>query len=271
MNATRTTLLRLPVARRLGTAAASLVLGLAYAGDPPAAPPPPDRPAADGEGAPPPPPPGERRFGGGERRGFGPQRGPRGEGEPAESWPDMQRRVMEVLNDVNPAWATAVEERIAADPEGTRRAFQQGARRLMALAVLKQRNPALYELKVSELRKQGEVREVAIAYHAAVAAGDQARVAELAARLEQVARESVDLGLKARAEELAALERTVQEFRDELAADTEASGGRVTEIVERMTTKAPSGHPLDMLSPRGGGRGEGEGRGGPPPEPPPAR
>jgi hypothetical protein len=273
MNANRTTDLRLPVAAWLGTAAASLVLGLAYAGDPPAAPPPPDRPAANDDETPPPPPSGERRFGGGERRGFGPPRGPRGEGESIESWPEMQRRVTEVLNDVNPAWATAVEERMAADPEGTRRAFQQGARRLMALAVLKQRNPALYELKVSELRKQGEVREVAIAYHEAVAAGDQARATELAARLGQVARESVDLGLKARAEELAALERTVQEFRDELAADTEASGGRVTEIVERMTTKAPSGHPLDMLSPRGGrGEGEGrEGRGGPPPEPPPAR
>jgi len=165
---------------------------------------------------------------------------------------------------VNPAWATAVEERLAADPEGTRRGLQVGARRLMALAVLKERNPALYEVKIAELRKQGEVREIAVAYHAALEAGDEAKATELAARLDEAARASVELGLKARAEELAALERTVQEFREELAADTEASGDRVAEIVDRMRKKAPSGHPLELLAPRGG-RGEGEGRGGPPP------
>lgn len=248
----------------------AIVVATGHAAEPPMGPPP-DRPVADGDDVP--PPGGERRFGSGERRGFGPNRGPRGEGEPAESWPDVQRRVMEVLRDVNPAWATAVEERMAADPEGTRRAFQQGGRRLMALAVLKQRNPPLYELKVAELRKQGEVREIALEYHAAVAAGDETRTAELADRLGRTAKESVELGLKARAEELAALERTVQEFREELAADTDASDARVAEIVERMRSKPPSGQPLDLLIPRGG-RGDGEGRGGrgaPPAEPPPAR
>jgi hypothetical protein len=178
--------------------------------------------------------------------------------------------MMEVLRDVNPAWATAVEDRMAADPEGTRRGLQQGARRLMALAVLKDRNPALYELKVAELRQQGEVREIAIAFHAAREAGDEARVAELAARLDEAARASVELGLKARAEELAALERTVEEFRAELAADTEASGERAAEVVERMTRKAPSGHPFELLAPRGG-RGEGEPRGGAPSKPPAPR
>lgn len=270
MSIHRSIAIRCRTAPWLGLVAALATAGPVQAGDPP--PPPPSDPPATAPGEEPPPPAGERRFGPGERRGFGPPRGPRGEGEQGEPWPEVQRRVMEVLRDVNPAWASAVEERMAADPEGTRRSLQQGARRLMALTVLKQRNPALYELKVAELRKQGEVREVAVAYHEARAAADEARSAELAARLEQVARESVELGLKARAEELAALERTVQEFRDELAADTESSGGRVADIVERMTKKAPSGHPLDMLSPRGGrGEGDGQGRGGPPPEPPPVR
>jgi hypothetical protein len=276
MNTSRSAISRLsPTARGLaflgGPAAALLVAGLVSASEPPPAETPgspPDRPAVDRDDQG--PPPGERRFGPGERRGFGPARGLRGEGELGEGWPDVQRRVMEVLRDVNPAWATAVEERMAADPEGTRRGLPQGARRIMALAVLKERNPALYELKVGELRKQGEVREIAVAYHAALEAGDQTRAAELASRLEQTARESVEIGLKARAEELAALERTVQEFREELAADSDSSDERTAEIVERMTKKAPSGHPLDMLAPRGG-RGEGEGRGGPPPSPPPAR
>lgn len=258
----------------LGVGLVAFVVGAGHAADPPPAAPPSDRPASGGAVADPPPPaPGERRFGPGDRRGFGPPRGLRGEGESGESWPEMQRRVLEVLGDVNPEWATAVEERLAADPEGTRRAFQQGGRRLMALAVLKQRNPPLYELKVAELRKQGEVREIALEYHAAVAAGDEARTAEVAERLARAAQESVDLGLKARAEELAALERTVQEFREELAADTDSSADRVAEIVERMRSKPPSGQPLDLVIPRGG-RGDGEGRGGrggPPPEPPPAR
>jgi hypothetical protein len=249
---------------RAGTSAAALlVTGVAFATEPPAA-----------GGDPPPNAAGERRIGPGDRRGFGPPRGPRGEGEAGEAWPDVQRRVMEVLRDVNPPWATAVEERMAADPEGTRRVLQQGARRLMALAVLKERNPALYELKVAELRKQAEVREIAIAFHAAREAGDEARTAELAAQLDEAARASVELGLRARAEELAALERTVEEFRAELAADTEASGDRAAEIVERMSRKAPSGHPLDLLVPgggRGGARGgDGVPRGGPSPEPPPA-
>lgn len=235
------------------------VAGLALAADPPAGGERPAVPAAD-----------ERRPGPGERRGFGPPRGLRGDGEPGDSWPDLQGRMMEVLRDVNPAWATAVEDRMAADPEGTRRGLQQGARRLMALAVLKDRNPALYELKVAELRQQGEVREIAIAFHAAREAGDEARVAELAARLDEAARVSVELGLKARTEELAALERTVEEFRAELAADTEASGERAAEVVERMTRKAPSGHPFELLAPRGG-RGEGEPRGGAPSKPPAPR
>jgi len=212
---------------------------------------------------------GERRPGPPDRRGpgFGPPRG-RGEGEgrPGPGLPggepdgdgrENPARILEVLRDVNPAWASGFEERMRSDPEGARRALLQGGRRIMALAVLRDRNPELYALKIAELRQQGEVRRIAVAWHEAKDAGRDDERERLGRELEEAARVSVDLGLKARAEELAALERTVREFRDELGLDAARAEERARELAERMQRRAPSGNPLDPLGPRGP-RGDGE-------------
>ncbi|MBI1304182.1 MAG: hypothetical protein GC172_10400 [Phycisphaera sp.] len=161
---------------------------------------------------------------------------------------DVERAVA-VAHAVSPEWGSVIEARAKRDPEQMRAALRTGARRLLALAALRERAPAVYEAKIVELRAQAETARASSALRAAevdpsASAEDRMRAV---AELDGAARRQVEATLAVREAELAALEAVIERMRAELAVDRE----RVAELAADMASRA---------RPRGGdGAGDGAG------------
>lgn len=243
---------RLVGAILLAATLATGVPGAAAVEDPQAAPPGDSRPDDSlaprvRETAPPPRPP-RRQLDPTAPRGDGEERRPGRrmrdvEGGPGgEAW---EERLLAVVRDVAPEWASRVEERLAADPEGTRRQLAQNGRRFMGLVALRERNPELYQLKVQEIRLQNEARVAAVAYHDALGAGDEGAIKAAEDRLRGVARRAVDANLKARGEELKALAEAVERFKEELLRDAQRIDEETDAMVEQLRERRPSLSPFE--------------------------
>ena len=153
--------------------------------------------------------------------------------------PEMVERVMAVARDVSPELAAQLERSRQESPESVSQAMRQNARRLMALAVVKERNPALYAVRVEDLRLQIELRKLGEEYRAAVAAGDAAKASALESQIAAKARTQVDIDLKARAQELVALDDQMKSMREELAAEQKRTDERVAERIDAVKQGKP--------------------------------
>ncbi|MFM8817099.1 MAG: hypothetical protein ACKOHI_04375 [Phycisphaerales bacterium] len=244
------------VAAAAACAALSALLAAAPTDDPAAAPggasapPRAAAPAAD-------PPEASAREAG--RRGDG--RGEGGRWRPDAATPaEMAERVIAVARDVSPELAAEIEKARDVSPDRMSQSMRVNARRLMALSVVKERNPELYAIRVEELRLQLELRALGEQWRAATEAKDESKAAALAAQIETKARAQVDVDLKARAQELVALDAQLKSLREELVEEQRRTAERVRERIEAVK----SGQPME---PRRGGRG---GPAGAPPSGPPA-
>ena len=153
--------------------------------------------------------------------------------------PEMVERVMAVARDVSPELAAQLERSRQESPESVSQAMRQNARRLMALAVVKERNPALYAVRVEDLRLQIELRKLGEEYRAAVAAGDAGKASALESQIAAKARTQVDIDLKARAQELVALDDQMKSMREELAAEQKRTDERVAERIDAVKQGKP--------------------------------
>lgn len=143
--------------------------------------------------------------------------------------------LIEVAQDVSPAWAEWLRERRASDPESLRTAIAQNGRRLIALSVLREQSPDLYRMKVAEMRLQAETGDAAKRHREAVEAGRTAEADQLAQELREKARAQVDLDLKTRAAELAALDQQVRALKEQLTRDTKGRTQRIDTLVDALT------------------------------------
>ncbi len=144
-------------------------------------------------------------------------------------------RAVAVAHAVSPEWGAAMEARAKADPEQMRVALRTGARRLLALAALRERAPAVYEAKVVELRAQAETARAAGALRIAEvdpSANREARV-QARAELEACAARQVEATLAVREAELAALDAVVTRMREELAVDRTRTAELAEDVVSR--------------------------------------
>ncbi len=96
----------------------------------------------------------------------GENRGPRGEalkgeGPRGEPTPEERDQMMAILRDAMPSLAKRIEEAQKTDPEAGRRLLGRWAPRLREAAQLREREPKLFELRVSELREGWKVLEAA--------------------------------------------------------------------------------------------------------------
>ncbi|MBM4104974.1 MAG: hypothetical protein FJ257_01495 [Phycisphaerae bacterium] len=238
---------------RTSLAAAILLAGVSTAKAQEPSPPPPrpqDRQADHAESPPAAPPSeaesGERRRGDrGARPGAPPwPRGGRGEregdGSPRRLTPEQVEMVIEVAREVFPEWGERLEQMRASDPEALERAVASNARRLFSLAMLRRRNPELYELKVTELRNQMELRRLSEAMAALRGAGaEEEAIGALRAQIRVLATEQVDLELRTRALELAAMDDALRRMKDELATDTNARAASIDAMVEAIESGRP--------------------------------
>ncbi|MFM1889838.1 MAG: hypothetical protein RLZZ565_595 [Planctomycetota bacterium] len=205
------------------------------------------------------------RFGGGMRwprgDGDGPDRGPDG---PRRLSPEQVERVIETAREVFPEWASRIEELREQDPEGLDRAIAGNARRLFALAMLRDRNPDLYKMKVEELRNQMELRRLSGLMRELAESGDQVALASTREEIRVLAAKHVDLGLRTRATELAAMDEAIRRMRAELEADSLARDAAIDELVaaveagrppsdeDRGLGRDPNGDPMSAPGPRRG-------------------
>ncbi len=143
-----------------------------------------------------------------------------------------------VAQDISPEWAEWLRSRRQSDPEGLRKAIQTQGRRLIALAVLREHSPDLYELKVTELRLQSEVGDITRLYHDAVAAGDTAEADRLLRQLRAKTAQQVDESLKSRAAELAAMDQQVLQLRKRLEEDSLNRQARIDELLKAIVGAA---------------------------------
>ena len=152
---------------------------------------------------------------------------------------------IEVAADVNPQWGQSLSQRRLKDPESVREAILSNGNRLIALFVLKERNPDLYEVRVQELRLQGELRELARQYSEAMQQDDTLLAETLRDRIRQKAQQQIDLDLKARAKELQALDETVTRLRKQLheeAVNRQQSVDRLmNELLSSTNPDEPAG------------------------------
>ena len=183
--------------------------------------------------------------------------------------PEMIDRVIAVARDVSPELAAQLAEQCTKSPDEMSQVMRQSARRLVALAVLKERNPDLYAIRVEDVRLQLELRTLGDAYRAAEAAGDATQVAALGVQIAAKVRVQVDIDLKARAQELVALDEQMKAMRDDLVKEQRNTDARVTE----RTDAVKNGQPIQergMFGEGGAGGGGSERRGKPRPEQPAA-
>jgi hypothetical protein len=179
---------------------------------------------------------------------------------------EMIDRVIAVARDVSPELATQLSEQCNKAPDEMSQAMRQSARRLVALAVLKERNPDLYAIRVEDVRLQLELRTLGDAYRAAQTAGDATKTAALGAQIAAKVRAQVDIDLKARAQELLALDEQMEAMRDDLVKEQRNTDARVAE----RTDAVKNGQPIQERGMFGEGGAGGERRGKPRPEQPAA-
>jgi hypothetical protein len=153
--------------------------------------------------------------------------------------PEMADRIISVARDVSPGLAAELERSRNDSPDSMAQSMRQNARRLMGLAVLKERNPELYAIRVEELRLQLELRALGEQWRAATEAKDDARASQLAAQIDAKVRSQVDVDLKARAQELVALDAQLKSLREELADEQRRTAERIAERIEAVKAGQP--------------------------------
>ena len=175
----------------------------------------------------------------------------RGRGVPRTISEEDFKRMIEIGKRISPEMATALEEQWAENREAAMKSLARNGRRLHGMLMLERRNPELFAAKVEELKAQFDLRKAAMAFGEAQAAGDES--AQLAARasIEALAAKTVDLGLKVRAMELAALDLAVLEMRAKLQEEVASSSARVEAMVERLLMpREERVRPVDGKSPK---------------------
>lgn len=145
---------------------------------------------------------------------------------------DGAERIIDVARDVSPEWAASLEKVRERDPAGFERATGVLAKRLKALAVLKDRKPQLYALRVEELRIQGEVTALADQWRSAISTGRTEDATGIEAQLRSKVGTMVDLNLRSRAMELAELDAVMRSMRDDLERDARARDTTVADAIE---------------------------------------
>ena len=107
-------------------------------------------------------------------------------------------------------------------------------RRIWYLVELKAQNPNLYRLRIQEIRNDEMLWALATAHRDAEDLADITEAERIKTRLKELALKQVDLKLRVRAEELAAMSSALDRLRNEVMMDLERRQAKADELVERL-------------------------------------
>jgi hypothetical protein len=187
-------------------------------------------------------------------------------------------RAIAVARRVSEDWGRTLAARAEQDPAQLKAALRTAGRRLFGLLLLEERAPRLFELKVAELRAQGETaragEELKKAQAERAGAGDAAgagtaaadeRLAALRAALDAAVARQIEATMAVRREELVAIEARIAEMRGAIERDAAESAQLAEEIKARvLAPRSPEQRGSDQrgLGPEGESEPQGERRGG---------
>lgn len=179
------------------------------------------------------PPP---RMGGGDRRNG---RGMRRMDNPTED--DIDSFIL-VATELKPEWKQSLESMRAEDPAKFQESLRSLGRRIWYLVELKAQNPNLYRLRIEEIRNDETLWSLATAHRESLDVDDTDHAESIMDRIKKLALVQVDLKLRVRAEELAAMSSALERLRNEVMMDLERRQAKADELVERLLSgKMPPG------------------------------
>lgn len=169
-------------------------------------------------------------------------------------------RFIEVAEDISPTAAATLRRDLESDREGTVRTIRQGGPRYFGLVMLKDRDPELYQLKVSELKLHLGLRAVASDYHEAVRENRTAEARQATDLMAKTSAKIVQLQLQQRGREVASLAEMIDTERAALGRDSrpEITVERRDRMMDDLMHSPPAPALSDVLERRGhrGGREE---------------
>ena len=171
------------------------------------------------------PPP---RIGAGDRRNG---RGMRRMDNPSEA--DIDSFIL-VASELKPEWKDSLEFMRAEDPAEFQQTLRSLGRRIWYLVELKAQNPNLYRLRIQEIRNDEMLWALATAHRDAEDLADITEAERIKTRLKELALTQIDLKLRVRAEELAAMSSALDRLRKEVMMDLERRQAKADELVERL-------------------------------------
>ncbi len=148
--------------------------------------------------------------------------------------PEQMDRIIAVARDLSPELATRLDEARARNADAFRSALGAQAKRLGSLAVLRDRRPELYAIRIQELRLEAQVLALGEQLRSAIDAGRTDDAARLEATLRPLVLSFVDSNLRSRAVELASLDAMMRELRVDLERDARQRTDTVDQWVNAL-------------------------------------
>lgn len=212
------------------------------------------------------------------RRGLGgqmggPMGGPEGRMGPANPMnPEQIERAMEFMQDNMPQLHERLVTFRDTDPVGFERLINRMGPKIREAAGVKERDPALYELRAGEIRSGIQVLENARAYHDAKRDKDTSpeKLESAKKSLREALQAQYESRLAAQAHEIRSLSRRVEKLQGDLDKSKADREKIVDGLLEQITKgKEPRDLPFPPPGRRPGGPGGGpDGRPGEPPRKP---
>jgi len=147
---------------------------------------------------------------------------------------EQMDRIIAVARDLSPELAARLDEARSRDADSFRSALGAQAKRLGSLAVLRERRPELYAIRIQELRLEAQVLALGEQLHSAIDAGRTDDAARLEATLRPLVLSFVDSNLRSRAVELASLDAMMRELRVDLERDARQRTDTVEQWVSAL-------------------------------------
>ncbi len=160
--------------------------------------------------------------------------------------PEQMDRIMAVAHDLSPQLETQLASARQADADAFRAALGEQGKRLGALAILRDRRPELYAIRIDELKLEASAMDLGRQLQSAATDGRTEEVARLEPALRSTVLKCVDANLRARAVELSSLDTMMREFRTTLERDALDR----TETVQRWVDALREGRPPEPLGGR---------------------
>jgi len=147
---------------------------------------------------------------------------------------EQMDRIIAVARDLSPELAARLDEARSRDADSFRSALGAQAKRLGSLAVLRERRPELYMIRIQELRLEAQVLALGEQLHSAIDAGRTDDAARLEATLRPLVLSFVDSNLRSRAVELASLDAMMRDLRVDLERDARQRTDTVEQWVSAL-------------------------------------